>query len=47
MKLALISSYRSIIKLSVSAPKAFVSRSSASRLRCVALREIGETFVLP
>jgi L-ascorbate metabolism protein UlaG (beta-lactamase superfamily) len=34
MKLALISSYRSIIKLSVSAPKAFVSRSSASRLRC-------------
>src|ERR1700730_12861704 len=34
MKLVLISSYRSIIKLSVSAPKAFVSRSSASRLRC-------------
>src|SRR5580700_8421284 len=34
MKVALISSYRSIIKPSVSAPKAFVSRSSASRLRC-------------
>src|ERR1700732_1554380 len=35
MKLALISSCRSIIKLSVSAPKAFVSRSFVSRPRCM------------
>ena len=53
MKPALISSCRSIIKLSTSASKGF--RESIERFQAalhktperIALREIGETFVLP